>query len=186
MITGAALAVGVIAAKNAECLRAVNEAIKENLTDKRYLCAVHGRMNKDQAIEEAHLFKNTKTKTVRVENVPTRGSKPIKTGYKVIDYNGELDLSLLEVRLYTGRTHQIRAHMAYLGHPLLGEGKYGVNKNDRRLSYKHQALYSYKLTFRSEEGFLSYLDGRSFGVSPGEIRFLEFFNKEKYRYLFNK
>jgi len=174
----------VIAAKNAETLRYVNEAIKENATDKRYLCAVHGRPCKDNAVLEAHLFKNTKTKTVRVSDTPTRGSKPIKTGYKVIDYNAKLDLSLIEVRLYTGRTHQIRAHMAYLGYPLLGEGKYGVNKDDRRLFYKHQALYSYKLTFKEKEGVLSYLCDRTFCADDADIRFLEFFRKEKYGSLF--
>lgn len=175
----------VIAAKNAETLRAVNEAIKESLTDKRYLCVVHGRPE-DSGVFEAHLFKNTKTKTVRISDEPTRGSKPIKTGYKLIDYNRELDLSLLEVRLYTGRTHQIRAHMAYLGHPLLGEGKYGVNRDDRRLSYKHQALYSYKLTFRADDGVLSYLCDRTFIADSDEIRFLEFFDEKKYGGLFRK
>ncbi len=174
----------VIAAKNAETLRAVNEAIRENKTDKRYLLAVHGRPEKTSGVAEGYLFKNTKTKTVRVSLEPTRGSKPIKTGYKLLDYNRALDLALLEVRLYTGRTHQIRAHMEFLGHPLLGEGKYGVNKNDRRLSYKHQALYSYKMTFREESGHLSYLNGRSFYADPAEIRFLEFFDPEKYTFVF--
>lgn len=176
----------VIAAKTAEALRAVNEAIKESETDKRYLCAVHGKPAKDQAILEAHLFKNTKTKTVRVSDVPTRGSKPIKTGYKVIDYDKTNDLALLEVRLYTGRTHQIRAHMAYIGHPLLGEGKYGINKDDRRLSYKHQALYSYKLRFNVKDGVLAYLDGKTFTAEAGDIRFLEFFDPKKYGGLFTK
>lgn len=176
----------VIAAKNAETLRAVNEAIKAGDTDKRYLCAVHGRPSADSGVFEAHLFKNTKTKTVRVSDIPTRGSKPIKTGYKLIDYDKASDLSLLEVRLYTGRTHQIRAHMAHLGYPLLGEGKYGVNKDDRRLSYKHQALYSYKLTFRAKEGVLAYLNGKTFTAEPEEIRFLEFFRENKYAGLFTK
>lgn len=175
----------VIAAKTAEALRAVNEAIRDNKTDKRYLCVLHGRPEKERDICEAHLFKNTKTKTVRVSASPTRGSKPIKTGYRIIDYNKNDDLSLAEVRLYTGRTHQIRAHMAYLGYPLLGEGKYGVNRDDRRLSYKHQALYSYKLTFGTDSGLLAYLNKRSFCVSPEEIRFLELFREEKYRGLFN-
>ena len=176
----------VIAAKNAETLRAVNEAIKEDLTDKRYLCVLHGRPARDSGVEEAYLFKNTQTKMVKVTPTPTRGSKPIKTGYKIIDYNESLDLSLVEVRLYTGRTHQIRAHMAYLGFPLLGEGKYGVNKDDRRISYKHQALYSYKLTVRASEGILSYLNGKTFTADCKDIRFLEFFNEKKFIRLFDK
>lgn len=175
----------VIAAKNAEALRAVNEAIKQGEVDKRYLCAVHGRPEHEKDIASAYLFKNTKTKTVRVTDEPTRGSKSIKTGYRVIDTNRSVGISLLEVKLYTGRTHQIRAHMAYLGYPLLGEGKYGTNKDDRRLSYKHQALYSYKLTFTAKEGLLTYLNGRTFCVDPDEIRFLEFFSAGKYLYLFD-
>jgi len=173
----------VIAAKNAEALRAVNDAIRDGFVDKRYLCAVHGRPEKNSDILEAHLFKNTKTKTVRISSTPTRGSKPIKTGYKIIDYNESYDLSLLEVRLYTGRTHQIRAHMAHLGYPLLGEGKYSENKEDRRLSYKHQALYSYCLTFNCKSGPLAYLCGRNFIAKGEDIRFLEFFKADKYRAL---
>ncbi len=176
----------VIADKNAATLRAVNEAIKNGETDKRYLCVVHGRLPNNSAVYEAHLFKNTKTKTVRVTDEPTRGSKPIKTGYKVIDYNKTYDLSLLEVRLYTGRTHQIRAHMAHLGFPLLGEGKYGVNKEDKSLSYKHQALYSYKLSFKTDDGVLAYLRGKTFTANFDEIRFLEFFKRENYTGLFGK
>lgn len=176
----------VIAAKTAEALRAVNEAIKNNKTDKRYLCAVHGKFRESSGVSEAHLFKNTKTKTVRVTDEPTKGSKPIKTGWKVIDYNNTHDLTLLEVRLYTGRTHQIRAHMAYLGHPLLGEGKYGVNKDDRRLSYKHQALHSYKLRFNTSDEVLGYLSGKVYTASADDIRFLEFFNEDKFKGLFGK
>ncbi len=176
----------VIAAKNAHSLREMNEMIKSSMIDKRYLCAVHGKPEKNSAVLEAHLFKNTKTKTVRVSAEPSRGSKPIKTGYKVIDYNGELDLALLEVRLYTGRTHQIRAHMEYLGHPLLGEGKYGHSRDDKRLSYRHQALYSYKLRFLDGVGELSYLSGKEFIAPADKINFLEFFNKNRFGGLFSK
>ena len=176
----------VIAAKNAETLRAVCEAIKESHIDKRYLCAVHGKLKKNSDVAEAYLFKNSRTKTVTVTSTQVRGAKPIKTGYRFVDYNPSLDISLLEVRLYTGRTHQIRAHMAYLGMPLVGEGKYGENKNDRRLRWKHQALYSYKLTFREDTGPLSYLCGRTFIAKPENIRFLEFFDPGKYSALLGK
>ena len=75
-------------------------------------------------------------------------------------------LSLLEIELLTGRTHQIRAHMASIGHPLLGDGKYGRLAEDKKLGFDKQALYSYKLSFRftSGAGALEYLNGKSFCV----------------------
>lgn len=165
----------VIAAKNAEALRAMNALIREGGVHKTYLCAVHGRMPKKEDVLSGYLFKNTKTKTVTVSKSPTRGAKEIKTGYRVLSVNYEHDLSLLEVRLFTGRTHQIRAHMDAIGHSLLGEGKYGVNKADRTLGWRHQALYSYKVDFAVPDGHLSYLNGRSFTATRAGIRFLSLF-----------
>jgi len=165
----------VIAAKNAQALREMNEQIREGNVHKSYLCAVHGRMEKREDILRGYLFKNTKTKTVTVRTSPTRGAKEIVTGYRSLAYDGTRDLSLLEVQLYTGRTHQIRAHMASVGHPLLGEGKYGVNRADRTLGYKYQALYSYAVRFTFPEGPLSYLNGRTFRVARENVRFLSLF-----------
>ena len=86
------------------------------------------------------------------------------TKYKVLDQNKELGLALLEVDLVTGRTHQIRAHMSHIGYPLLGDGKYGINKINREYNVKTQALYSYKLTFKftTDAGILEYLNGKTF------------------------
>lgn len=165
----------VIAAKNAEALREMNRLIHDGKVDKRYLCAVHGKLSPASSTKKAFLFKNSKTKTVTVTDNETRGSKQIVTSYKTLKYNKANDLSLLEVHLETGRTHQIRAHMAHLGHPLLGEGKYAENKADRALGYKYQALYSYKVTFFADDGPLSYLNKKSFEADRGSIRFLELF-----------
>lgn len=165
----------VIAAKTAEALREMNELIREGNVHKTYFCAVHGRMPKREEILDGYLFKNTKTKTVTVTAHPTRGSKEIRTGYRVLAVNGEHDLSLLEVRLYTGRTHQIRAHMASVGHPLLGEGKYGVNRRDRDLGWQHQALYSCRVRFTVPGGPLAYLNDREFSAKQENIRFLSLF-----------
>jgi 23S rRNA pseudouridine955/2504/2580 synthase len=153
----------------------MNAQIRDGHVHKSYLCAVHGRMPKREDVLEGYLFKNTKTKMVTVSEKMTRGSKAIRTGYRVLSYNGEKDLSLLSVRLYTGRTHQIRAHMASIGHPLLGEGKYGVNREDRSLGWNHQALYSYEVEFSFREGPLSYLNGRIFTAGRDNVRFLALF-----------
>jgi len=86
-------------------------------------------------------------------------------------------MSLVEIELLTGRTHQIRAHMAYIGHPLVGDGKYGTNKQNKNVSLKWQALCSYKLefAFESDGGILEYLNGRSFEIS--DIWFWKYIKK---------
>ena len=165
----------VIAAKNAEALREMNAQIRAGNVHKAYLCAVHGKMNRQKDILRGYLFKNTKTKTVTVSEAPVRAAKEIVTGYRVLAYNADEDLSLLEVRLYTGRTHQIRAHLASVGHPLLGEGKYGVNRTDRTRGYRYQALYSYAVSFSFPDGTLAYLDGKSFFARRENVRFLSLF-----------
>ena len=165
----------VIGAKNAQALRHMNELIKNGNVHKKYLCAVHGKPNPSSATLKAFLFKNSKTKTVRVSENETRGSKEIITKYTVLDYNKEYDLSLLEVSLLTGRTHQIRAHMAFIGHPLLGEGKYAENREDRALGYSYQALYSYKVSFDVSDGVLKNLDKREFTVEQKSVGFLKLF-----------
>ena len=166
----------VIAAKNAEALRNMNEAIKERRLIKKYLCAVHGHLNKAEDTLRGFLFKNSKTNTVTVYDEHVKGSKEIVTKYKALsEKNG---ISLIEVELITGRTHQIRAHMSSIGHPLIGDGKYGVNREDKKSGYKYQALCSYSLTF-NDDGFFSYLKGKTFTVSAESIYFLELFDKDK-------
>ncbi len=167
----------VIAAKNAKTLRAVNEAIKDRRLDKLYLCAVHGIPERREATLRGYLTKDHKTNKVRVTDREVRGSKEIITKYKTVSVNTRLGFALLEVELLTGRTHQIRAHMAHVGHPLVGDGKYGVITEDKKLGYKSQALYSYKLVFKSDDEDLAYLKGREFKVDRDEIFFLELFPK---------
>ena len=167
----------VIASKNAEALREMNRLIRDGHVDKRYLCAVHGKPSPSSATLGGYLFKNSKTKKVTVYSSPRQGAKEIITSYKTEKYSRENDLSLLEVHLETGRTHQIRAHLASVGHPLLGEGKYGENKNDRALGYKYQALYSYRLSFSVPDGPLSYLDKKTFEADRNNIPFIKLFNK---------
>jgi len=103
------------------------------------------------------------------------GSKEIITKYRVVAEKG--NESLLEIDLVTGRTHQIRAHLSHIGHSLLGDGKYGVNRADRERGYKFQALYAYRLVFdfANEESLLGYLKGRQVRLENKEIWFLKNF-----------
>lgn len=168
----------VIAAKNAEALRVMNEKIKAREIDKFYLCAVHGVPKKESDTLRAYLLKDEKKKQVQVfDKNPPRGAKEIITRYRVIAKRA--DSALLEVELLTGRTHQIRAHMAHIGHPLLGDGKYGVNREDRAAGYKYQALYSYKLkfSFKGEETALESLNGKEFSIKKSDIYFTKDFFK---------
>ncbi len=171
----------VIFAKNAAALRILNEAIRDGKVHKKYLCAVHGKTGAG-ALLTGYLRKDYKTKTVTVFKEMKPGAKEIRTKYTTLSYNRERDLSLLEVELLTGRTHQIRAHMAYAGYPLLGEGKYAHNKEDRKSGYSYQALYSWKLAFEGlEDTPLANLMGREFTVDKGNIGFLELFREGQYK-----
>jgi 23S rRNA pseudouridine955/2504/2580 synthase len=154
----------VIAAKTAEALRIMNEKIKNRELMKKYLCITAGVPDKRSATLRAYHVKNAELNTVKIYDKPVPGSKEILTKYQVLRDNGTL--ALLEVELLTGRTHQIRAHLAHIGCPLLGDGKYGVNKTNRAYGIKTQALYSYKLRFEftADSGILNYLNGKEFCV----------------------
>lgn len=156
----------VIAAKNAESLRILNAQMKIRNLKKFYLCVVHGILEKDNGLLEGYLTKDEKKNLVKVTKKHIDGSKEIKTKYKALSRDFENDLTLVEVQLLTGRTHQIRAHFASIGHPLLGDGKYGTNKLNKEFGYKKQFLYSYKLIFDFDDdaGILEYLNGRGFEV----------------------
>ncbi len=154
----------VIAAKNAEALRILNEKIRDREIEKYYLCAVQGRPKPESGRLENYLFKDAEKNQVYVRSRPEPGARTAVTEYRVLRSQGAL--SLVECRLLTGRTHQIRAQMAHAGWPLLGDGKYGVEKVNRSFGEKGQALYSYKLEFAfpTDAGCLEYLRGREFRV----------------------
>jgi len=160
----------VIACKNAEALRILNQKIKDREIKKFYLCAVHGVPKKKSALLTAYLEKNEKQNRVYISSKPTDKSKTIKTRYEVL--SEKKGMSLVKVELLTGRTHQIRAHMAYIGHPLVGDGKYGTNKQNENIPLKYQALCSYRLefAFTSDGGILEYLNGKSFEINDIDFR----------------
>ena len=155
----------VIAAKNAEALRILNEKIKDREIEKFYLCAVQGRPSPTSGRLENFLFKDAQKNQVFIKNKPEPGTKTAITEYMLLCAKGAL--SLVECRLLTGRTHQIRAQMAHAGWPLLGDGKYGKERFNREFGEKGQALYSYRLRFEfpTDAGLLNYLKGREFSVS---------------------
>ncbi len=163
----------IIAAKNALALRVLNEKVRTREIRKFYLCIVKGSPKKKSDTLKDYLTKNESKNTVKVSKNKIKGSKEIVTKYKVLSYDNTRDLSLCEVELLTGRTHQIRAHMASIGHPLLGDEKYGDKALNRKFHQNHQLLCSYKLKFdfKSDAQKLQYLNGKEFSLK--EIWFVK-------------
>ena len=155
----------VIAAKNAESLRMINEKLKLQEISRYYLAVVHGIPNPPDARLDGYIFKDAVKNRVYVTASSQPGAKSALMEYRTVVTSNQL--SLLECRLITGRTHQIRAQLADIGHPVLGDGKYGSGQLDRAYGETKQALCSYKLTFdfKTYAGMLSYLDGQTFQLS---------------------
>jgi len=154
----------VIAAKNAEALRILTSKIRNREITKKYLCVALGRLSPPEGRLECYLQKDEKKKRVSVYHRPIPGGKSAVTVYRTLLHCGAL--SLVEAELLTGRTHQIRASFADAGHPLLGDGKYGIGDVNRQYGETRQALYSYYLRFnlQTDAGILNYLRGKEFRV----------------------
>ena len=149
----------VVYALNKTAEKELLESFKIREIDKTYNCICVGAPKQQSAKLKAFLFKDAKKSLVYISNTQKQGYLPIETHYQVLKTMGEL--SLLEVKLVTGRTHQIRAHLAFLKTPILGDGKYGYNKVNRRYRVKTQLLCCTKITFHFKQGTLKYLDGKS-------------------------
>lgn len=133
----------VIAAKNAAALRSMNQLIREGGLTKAYQCLAVGRCA--DGIYDAWHFHAEDAKTVQISKKARPDFKPIKTGVQLLEFRG--NVGLYKITLYTGRTHQIRAHMRFLGHPLLGDRKYGDAAINQQYPLKNQALCAWELQF---------------------------------------
>lgn len=154
----------ILFAKNKESLNELLSMFKENKIEKHYRAITYGIPRKKFEYLVAYLFKDTKKSLVYISNDRKKGYQEIKTSYNLISCDKENNLALLDIELHTGRTHQIRAHLSHIGYPILGDGKYGINKVNKNFHLTTQMLCSYSITFHVNSSYkkLRYLDGKIF------------------------
>lgn len=152
----------VLYAKDEVSLEILLDKFKHHEVEKHYLAKVYGIPKKKQDTLTAYLFKDSKKSLVYISDTPKKGYEKIITSYNVVEENKKENISILDVNLHTGKTHQIRAHLAHIGYPILGDGKYGNNEINKKFGYKTQQLCSYSITFhfKTNSGTLNYLNNK--------------------------
>lgn len=164
----------VLFAKNQESLEILLKMFKEQKIIKHYRCVVIGIPKYNSKVLEAYLFKDTKKSMVYISDIPKTGYRKIVTSYKIVKKDYKRNLSVLDVELHTGRTHQIRAHLAHIGYPILGDGKYGINNINKQYKLKNQQLCSFSLEFcfDDSDNKLSYLNKKKIALKDKLVTFI--------------
>ena len=153
----------ILFAKNTKALDILLAKFQKHEIEKHYLAKVYGippiSLHRTKHLT-AYLFKDRKKSMVYISDIPKKGYVKIITSYTLLEKNIKENYSILDVELHTGKTHQIRAHLAHIGFPIIGDGKYGINEINKKFKCQTQELYSYilKFNFKTDAGILNYLN----------------------------